>query len=44
MNLGYSRKDILATGLFTEDLQPLWQGRYVLPYFDSKGEAVYAIT
>jgi len=41
---GYSREEILATGLFTENLQPLWQGRYVLPYFDRNEEAVYATT
>ena len=41
---GYSREEILATGLFTENLQPLWQGRYVLPYFDRNEEAVYAIS
>ncbi|PHQ47453.1 hypothetical protein DJ68_01775, partial [Halorubrum sp. C3] len=28
---------------FTEDLRPLWRGRYVLPYFDADGRAVYAI-
>ena len=40
---GHDRKAILATGLFTDDLTPLWQGRYVLPYFDVDGHPVYAI-
>lgn len=41
---GYRREEILATGLFTEDLRPLWQGRYIFPYFNSDGEPVYAIS
>jgi hypothetical protein len=44
MREGYDRDAILATGLFTENLQPLWQGRYVLPYFDDDGHPVYAIS
>ncbi|SDY98334.1 DNA primase, partial [Halopenitus persicus] len=40
---GHDRDAIRATGLFTEDLRPLWRGRYVLPYFDADGRAVYAI-
>jgi hypothetical protein len=41
---GYDRDAILGTGLFTEDLTPLWQGRYVFPYFDVDGRPVYAIS
>jgi hypothetical protein len=44
MGEGYDRDEILATGLFTEDLSPLWQGRFVFPYFDSDGQPVYAIS
>jgi len=44
MREGYDREAILGTGLFTEDLRPLWQGRYVLPYFDEDGTPVYAIS
>ncbi|WP_246308055.1 hypothetical protein [Halorarum salinum] len=40
---GFSDPTILKTGLFTADLRPLWQGRYVFPYFDVDGEPVYAI-
>ena len=41
---GYDRDAILGIGLFTEDLRPLWQGRYVFPYFDVDGRPVYAIS
>jgi hypothetical protein len=44
MREGYGREAILGTGLFTEDLRPLWQGRYILPYFDADGQPVYAIS
>jgi len=44
MREGYDRDAILGTGLFTEDFRPLWQGRYVLPYFDPDGQPVYAIS
>jgi hypothetical protein len=44
MREGYGRDAILGTGLFTEDFRPLWQGRYVLPYFDADGQPVYAIS
>jgi hypothetical protein len=44
MREGYDRDAILGTGLFTEDFRPLWQGRYVLPYFDADGHPVYAIS
>ena len=44
MREGYDRDAILGTGLFTEDFRPLWQGRYVLPYFDADGQPVYAIS
>lgn len=44
MSEGYDRDAILGTGLFTEDLTPLWQGRFVFPYFDVDGRPVYAIS
>jgi len=44
MREGYDRDAILGTGLFTKDFRPLWQGRYVLPYFDADGQPVYAIS
>jgi hypothetical protein len=44
MREGYGREAILGTGLFTESLDPLWQGRYVLPYFDAEGQPIYAIS
>lgn len=44
MRQGYSRDAVLGTDLFTEDFRPLWQGRYVLPYFDADGQPVYAIS
>ena len=44
MQEGYDRDAILGTGLFTEDFRPLWQGRYIFPYFDADGQPVYAIS
>jgi hypothetical protein len=44
MREGYDKDAILGTGLFTEDLRPLWQGRFVFPYFDADGQPVYAIS
>jgi hypothetical protein len=44
MGEGYDRDAILGTGLFTDDLSPLWQGRFVFPYFDADGQPVYAIS
>jgi hypothetical protein len=44
MREGYDRDAILATGLFTESLDPLWQGRFVFPYFDADGQPIYAIS
>jgi hypothetical protein len=44
MREGYDRDAILGTGLFTEDLRPLWQGRFVFPYVDANGQPVYAIS
>src|SRR5699024_10280190 len=29
---------------FTESLDPLWQGRFIFPYFDADGQPVYAIS
>mgnify|MGYP000096551984 CR=1 FL=1 len=40
---GFDRETLIATGLFNDRLDPLWKGRYVLPYFDGDGEPVYAI-
>lgn len=40
---GHEKDAILGTGLFNEDLKLLWNGRYVFPYFDRDGRAVYAI-
>ena len=44
MREGYGRDAILGTGLFTEDLRPLWQGRFVFPYPDADGQPAYAIS
>jgi hypothetical protein len=44
MREGYDRDAILGTGLFTEDLRPLWQGRFIFPYFDADGQPIYAIS
>lgn len=41
---GFRDEEILATGLVTKSLSPLWFGRYVLPYMDADGEPVYAIS
>jgi hypothetical protein len=44
---GYSDKEILSTGVFSEQndgsLSCLWQGRYVYPYFNSNMEPAYMI-
>jgi len=42
-NQGYEHKEILSTGAFTSDARPLWNGRYVFPYFNEDREVVYAI-
>lgn len=44
MSEGYTREEILSTGLFYEGLTPHFQGRVVLPYFDEEGCPVYAIS
>jgi len=44
MSEGYTREEILATGLFYEGLTPHFQGRVVLPYFDDDGKPCYAIS
>jgi hypothetical protein len=44
MREGYDKDAILGTGLFTEDLRPLWQGRFAFPYFDADGQPIYAIS
>jgi len=40
---GYEHKEIISTGAFTGDRRPLWNGRYVFPYFNRDKEVVYAI-
>jgi hypothetical protein len=42
-NEGYSHEEIISTGAFTESGKPLWNGRYVFPYFDKRGKPRYAI-
>jgi hypothetical protein len=44
LGCGHEREDILASGLFTDDLDLLWRGRYVLPYFDEDDRVAYAIS
>lgn len=41
---GHDCEDILASELFNDDLDPLWRGRYVLPYFDEDGRVAYTIS
>lgn len=41
---GYTDEEIRATGLFSEELIPCWQGRYVFPYFNQNGRPIYAIS
>lgn len=41
---GFGDDELLSTGLFTEDLRPLWNGRYVIPYLDEVGKPIYAIS
>jgi hypothetical protein len=41
---GYTKEELLATGLFTDELKPLWHGRYVFPYFNRDGQPAYAIS
>jgi hypothetical protein len=40
---GFDPETVRATGLFNRRDELLWQGRYVLPYFDADGHPVYAI-
>lgn len=35
---------MLGTGLFTGNLTPLWQGRFVFRHFDVDGRPVYAVS
>jgi hypothetical protein len=44
MAQGYDRDAILGTGLFWDDLTPIWRGRYVFPYPNTDGQPVYAIS
>jgi hypothetical protein len=44
MAKGYDRDAILATGLFWDDLSPIWKGRLVLPYLDEDGDPIFAIS
>lgn len=41
---GYTDQEMLATGLFTEELEPRWHGRYVFPYLNEHDRPVYAIS
>jgi len=43
MEQDYTSEELLATGLFNEDLTSRWSGRYVLPYHDD-GQPVYAVS
>lgn len=43
MREGFERDAIVGTGLFDDRLRPTFTGRFVLPYFDADGRAVYAI-
>ncbi|PSQ55997.1 hypothetical protein BRD22_07595 [Halobacteriales archaeon SW_8_68_21] len=40
---GYTHEEIISTGAFTESGDPLWNGRYVFPYFNKRGNPCYAI-
>ncbi|EJN59707.1 hypothetical protein [Halogranum rubrum] len=44
MHRGYDREAILGTGLFWDDLTPIWRGRLVLPYLDDDGRPKFAIS
>ncbi|MDY6776286.1 MAG: hypothetical protein SV253_09510, partial [Halobacteria archaeon] len=44
MSEGFTRDEILGTGLFYEGLTPHFEGRVVFPYFDDDGEPCYAIS
>ena len=45
MQKGYGREAILSTGLFwANSLEPIWKGRFVLPYFDAEGRPTFAIS
>ena len=45
MRKGYDREAILSTGLFwANSLEPVWKGRFVLPYFDAEGRPTFAIS
>lgn len=41
---GFTPEAIRATGLVTEDLEPLWQGRFVFPYLSADNRPIYAIS
>lgn len=41
MRRGFTMKDVRATGLHPGRI--IWTGRYVLPYLDEQGRAIYAI-
>jgi len=43
LSQGHDRNAIRGTGLFTDDLRLLWNGRYVFPYLGLDGRAQYAI-
>ena len=44
MGEGFDREAILGTGLFWDNLSPIWEGRFVVPYFDADGRPTFAIS
>ena len=45
MQQGHDREAILSTGLFwANSLEPIWKGRFVLPYLDAEGRPTFAIS
>lgn len=44
MSEGYGRQEMLGTGLFWDNLSPIWTGRFVFPYFDANSQIVFAIS
>jgi len=44
MQRGHDREAIMATGLFWDGFEPVWKGRFVLPYVDAEGRPTFAIS
>ena len=44
MSQGYGRQEMLGTGLFWDNLSPIWKGRFVFPYFNKDSQVVFAIS